>query len=79
VPPLQYAGRALAVTQVVPGTRLPLVGLTEIGLRSGVGQAAAGSRGTGWSSSPQPVAELQCGPIFWWPHVERWLKATARL
>jgi hypothetical protein len=65
--------------EVLPGTALPLVSLTEIGRRAGVRKAAVGNWVNRYDDFPEPVAKLQCGPIFWWPHVEAWLRDTGRL
>lgn len=61
-----------------PG-KLPLVGMAEIGIKSGRSTPAVGNWRNRHPDFPMPVAELQCGPIFWWPHVERWLRDTGRL
>jgi len=58
---------------------MPLVGLTEIAQRAGVGNAAVCNWTVRHEDFPQPIAELHMGPVFWWPHVEQWLKLTGRL
>lgn len=57
---------------------MPLVGLTEIAQRAGVQKAAVSMWRTRHETFPEPVADLHCGPVFWWPSVEQWLKATNR-
>jgi chromosome partitioning protein len=27
---------------------------------------------------PAPLAELECGPVFYWPQVLKWLRKTGR-
>ena len=66
--------------KVEPGTELPLVGLAEIAHRSGRRKASAVANWRDrYPDFPAPVSELACGPIFWWPHVEVWLRSTERL
>lgn len=62
-----------------PG-RLPLVGLSEIAKRVGLKKVSAVANWrVRYDDFPQPVADLSMGPVFWWPHVEAWLKRTGRL
>lgn len=58
--------------------KLPLVGLTEIAQRAGVQKAAVSMWKIRHESFPEPVADLRCGPVWWWPDVEKWLKSTGR-
>lgn len=63
---------------VRPGSRLPLVSLTEIAQRAGVQKPAVAMWRVRHETFPEPVAEPRCGPIFWWPHVKAWLNETGR-
>jgi chromosome partitioning protein len=60
--------------------KLPLVGVSEIARLAGLKKSSAV---VNWriryDDFPAPVAELDCGPIYWWPHVEAWLRETGRL
>lgn len=58
--------------------KMPLVSLTEIAQRAGVQKSAVSMWRTRHEDFPDTVADLHCGPIFWWPSVEKWLKATNR-
>lgn len=58
--------------------KLPLVGLTEIAQRAGVQKSAVAMWRVRHESFPDTVADLRGGPVFWWPDVKRWLKATNR-
>jgi hypothetical protein len=57
---------------------LPLVGLIEIARRAGVRRPVVTEWRTRHANFPQPVANLQIGPVFWWPDVMGWLRATGR-
>ena len=65
--------------QPARGQRLDLAGLSEIALRSGVRNTAVVNWMDRYVDFPATVADLKCGPIFWWPHVEEWLLDTDRL
>lgn len=58
---------------------LPLVGMIEIARSAGVQRPVVSVWRSRHSDFPEPVAELEVGPIFWWPDVERWLLDTGRL
>ncbi len=58
----------------------PLVGYLEIAARAGVKRPVV----TTWrtrnpGSFPTPVAELEVGPVWFWPDVAQWLDETGRL
>lgn len=53
---------------------LPLVGLAEIAEATGRSNTGVSNWRTRNEDFPRPVAELKCGPIFWWPTVEVWLR-----
>lgn len=60
--------------------KLPLVGVSEIARLAGLKQSSSVVNWRGrYEDFPEPVAELDCGPIYWWPHVEAWLRETGRL
>jgi hypothetical protein len=58
----------------------PLVGYIEIAARAGVQRPVV----TTWrkrhsESFPTPVAEIEVGPVWYWPDVAQWLDQTGRL
>lgn len=57
---------------------LPLAGLIEIARRAGVRRPVVSTWRSRYTDFPRPVADLEVGPVFWWPDVERWLLATDR-
>jgi hypothetical protein len=58
---------------------LPLVGLKEIAQRAGLKKTSAVANWRiRYDDFPDTVADLGCGPVFWWPQVERWLQKTGR-
>lgn len=59
--------------------QMPLVGLREIADATSVGTTAVANWRVRYEDFPQPVAELYMGPVFWWPHVELWLRRNDRL
>lgn len=61
-----------------PADLQQLVGLSEIAIQSAVGRAAVVNWRRRYRDFPKPIAELHCGPIFWWPQVEAWLRANER-
>lgn len=56
-----------------PPGELPLVGHAEIAAVTGRSKTAVSNWRLRNGDFPPPVAELACGPIFWWPQIERWL------
>ena len=56
-----------------------LVGVREIAVKAGVGSSAVCNWAIRYEDFPQPVVVLSFGPVYWWPTIERWLKATGRL
>lgn len=58
--------------------QLPLVGLIEIAQRAGVKRPVVTMWRKRHADFPVPVADLHIGPIFWWPLVEVWLRASGR-
>lgn len=59
--------------------RLPLVGLKEIAQRAGLKKTSAVANWRiRYDDFPPTVADLGCGPVFWWPQVESWLRKTGR-
>ena len=63
----------------LPSTEpLPLVGLIEIAMRAGVQRPAVSMWRKRHEDFPVPVAELKVGPVFWWPDVAAWLRASGR-
>jgi predicted DNA-binding transcriptional regulator AlpA len=58
----------------------PLVGYLEIAARAGVKRPVV----TIWrtrnpESFPEPVVELETGPVWFWPEVRDWLDQTGRV
>lgn len=59
--------------------KLPLVGLKEIAQRAGLKRTSVVANWrTRYDDFPDTVADLGCGPVFWWPQVEQWLRETGR-
>jgi hypothetical protein len=58
--------------------QLPLVGLIEICMRAGIKRPVVTKWRERHPDFPQPVVELEIGPIFWWPLVKKWLQDTGR-
>ncbi len=58
--------------------KLPLVGYIEIAKRAGVRRPVVTQWRGRFEDFPEPVADLQTGPVWWWPDVEKWLKMTGR-
>lgn len=68
------------MVELRPGQTLPeLVGSKEISVRAKVTRRAVSLWAQRHPDFPTPVAPLACGPVYWWPHVETWLRATNRL
>jgi len=67
------------MTPLAPDSTLPLVGVSEIAARAGVVRSAVTNWVERYDDFPAPVADLHCGPIYWWPHVAAWLRESHRL
>lgn len=55
-----------------------IVGCAEIADRAGTSRQAVSNWRTRDVGFPNPIAELECGPIFYWPEVMDWLDKTGR-
>lgn len=55
-----------------------LVGLTEIAMRAGVQKPVVSKWSVMYTDFPETCADLRTGPVWWWPDVENWLRATGR-
>lgn len=60
-------------------TRLPLLGLIEIGQRACVQRPVVSTWRRRHADFPVPVADLAVGPVFWGPEVDTWLDRTGRI
>ena len=56
----------------------PLVGLMEIAQRAGVQRPVVTMWRSRYEDFPEPIEELHIGPVFAWPHVQKWLQNTGR-
>lgn len=75
---LQNARQRGELATVANHPPMPLVGLIEIARRAGVRRPVVTDWRTRHADFPRPVADLEVGPVFWWPDVMSWLRATRR-
>lgn len=57
---------------------IDLVGIAEIAARADVTKQAVTNWQTRHEDFPQPLVMLDCGPVYNWPEVQKWLVATGR-
>jgi hypothetical protein len=55
-----------------------MVGQSEIAERAHVALSTVQKWRRRYSDFPGPLAELACGPVFYWPDVDEWLRKTGR-
>lgn len=56
-----------------------LVGVAEVARLSGCSSQAVVNWQARHEDFPKPVADLECGPVFNWHDVHRWLQQTGRM
>lgn len=55
-----------------------LAGVAEVAEFCGVSRQAVSNWQTRGVGLPAPVCELDCGPIYYLPDIEKWLRQTGR-
>jgi chromosome partitioning protein len=55
-----------------------LLGTSEVADLAGVSRQAVANWRVRNLGFPEPIVELQCGPVFWRSDVLSWLRATGR-
>ena len=53
-----------------------LVGVSEIADRCGVSRQAVSNWRSRFDSFPEPLVDLECGPVFYWPKVLAWVTCS---